>query len=147
MNRKTFLKTCGVACIGGSMFSVLISGCAGSKMVSGNVTGDYLIISADEFSQVKKELTTYRKYVIVKHPQMKYPVCVYRLSETDYSALLMKCTHQGNELTAYGEKLHCAAHGSEFDRQGIVRTGPANQSLRKFPVILENNQVKISLKA
>ncbi len=147
MDRKSFIKTCGLACISGGVISVLLSGCAGSKMINGTVAGEYLVISADEFLQVKKELTTFRKYVIVQHPQMKYPVCVYRLSDNDYSALLMRCTHQGNELSAYGEKLQCAAHGSEFDIRGIVKSGPASEPLRKFPVVLENNQLKISLKA
>ena len=35
---------------------------------------------------------------IVNNPQLKYPICVYRLGDGNYSALLMKCTHQGAEL-------------------------------------------------
>ncbi|GAW87970.1 hypothetical protein FPS14_contig00001-0044 [Flavobacterium psychrophilum] len=58
----------------------------------------------------------------------------------------MKCTHQGAELQAFGDKLQCAAHGSEFNNKGIVESGPASSDLKKFPIIIENNTLKISLK-
>jgi Rieske Fe-S protein len=47
----------------------------------------------------------------------------------------------------FGDKLQCPAHGSEFNQAGAVTTGPAENSLRTFPVIVEANQLKISLKA
>lgn len=61
-------------------------------------------------------------------------------------ALLMECTHQGAELQVFGDKLQCAAHGSEFSNKGIVESGPASTDLRKFPVRIENNILKVSLK-
>ena len=59
----------------------------------------------------------------------------------------MQCTHQGAELQVFGDKLQCPAHGSEFTNKGIVQSGPAETKLRSFPVIIEANQLKISLKA
>ena len=46
----------------------------------------------------------------------------------------------------YGDKLQCAAHGSEFSNIGTVESGPANTDLRNFPITIENNILKISLK-
>ena len=59
----------------------------------------------------------------------------------------MRCTHQGTELQASGDRLQCPAHGSEFDNKGTVKTGPADKALRSFPVTVSNNQLFIDLKA
>jgi Rieske Fe-S protein len=59
----------------------------------------------------------------------------------------MRCTHQGAELQVFGDKLQCPAHGSEFSSKGAVQNGPADNTLRTFPVTIEKNQLKISLKA
>jgi Rieske Fe-S protein len=57
----------------------------------------------------------------------------------------MQCTHQGAELQAFGDKLQCPAHGSEFSNRGQVESGPATAPLRTFPVSADNNELKISL--
>jgi Rieske Fe-S protein len=59
----------------------------------------------------------------------------------------MQCTHQGNELSAYGDKLVCSAHGSEFDNRGNVTNSPADKPLKSFQVTIKNNSLNISLKA
>ncbi|WP_163599017.1 ubiquinol-cytochrome c reductase iron-sulfur subunit, partial [Klebsiella pneumoniae] len=41
----------------------------------------------------------------------------------------------------------CPAHGSEFTNSGTVQGGPADRKLRTFPVTIEANKLKISLKA
>ena len=147
MDRKKFISACGIACVAGlGGLSALLQSCSGSRMVTGTISGDDLEISVEQFTVVKKGSQEYRKYVIISHEKLQYPVCVYRHSESNYTALLMKCTHQNNELTVYGDKLHCAAHGSEFSKHGIATHGPAEKPLRTFPVTITGNQLKISLK-
>ena len=58
----------------------------------------------------------------------------------------MKCTHQGTELQAAGDHLHCSGHGSEFDNRGKVSQGPAEQQLRTFKVIVNEDKLLIELK-
>jgi Rieske Fe-S protein len=94
----------------------------------------------------KKKETTYKKYIIVQNELLKSPICVYRFNATDYSAMLLVCTHQGAELQVFGDKIQCPAHGSEFSNRGVLESGPANTDLRKFPIVIENNILKISLK-
>jgi len=147
MDRITFIKTCSLACLGGSFLSSVLQGCSGTKMVHATIRGENIELPLTEFTQVKKGNTTFRKYIVIQNEQLQYPVCVYRISDTEYKALLMKCTHQGNELSVYGDKLHCAAHGSEFDKQGNATIGPAVQPLRNFPVVIDNQILLISLKA
>ena len=88
-----------------------------------------------------------RQYIIVNNDQLEFPIYLYRFSENDYTALLMKCTHQGNELQASGDYLHCSAHGSEFNNKGVVAQGPAEKDLRSFKVTSDNEKIFIDLSA
>lgn len=88
----------------------------------------------------------HRDYVIVRNDAMEFPIYVYRFSDDDYSAMLMKCTHQGNELQASGDHLHCSAHGSEFNNKGIVVQGPAEENLRTFNIAPDNTTIFIDLR-
>jgi Rieske Fe-S protein len=142
MERKEFLKTCGFACLGGVFLGTILEGCSSGKSIGGTIDQSNLVIPVSAF----QHKDSYRKYVVVQHENLKYPVCVYRFSDTDYSALLMRCTHQGAELQVFGARLQCPAHGSEFNNKGVVQNGPADTNLRTFPVTLQKNQLYISLK-
>jgi nitrite reductase/ring-hydroxylating ferredoxin subunit len=143
MKREEFLKTCGFACLGGSLLAVLLEGCSTSgKTVSGTIEQADLVVPVAAF----QHKDGWRKYVVVQHEKLQYPVCVYRFSETEYTALLMRCPHQGAELQVFGSRLQCPAHGSEFDDKGVVKNGPADTNLRTFPVAEHNQQLYISLK-
>ena len=146
MNRKDFIKTCGFGCVGALALGSVLQSCASVKMVDGIIDGENILVNLSEFEVIKKQEKTFRKYIVVHNNQLQYPITLYRINENEYSALWMKCTHQGNELTAFGDKLQCAAHGSEFDKFGKATRGPAENSLRTFNVINENKQLKISLK-
>jgi Rieske Fe-S protein len=143
MERKEFIKTCGFACLGGAMFSSLVESCGSTKIVSGTIYKSDLVVPVSSF--LIKE-NRYRKYIVVHNDQLSYPVCIYRFSENEYSALFMRCSHQGAELQVFGDKLQCPAHGSEFTNKGVVRNGPADTNLRKFPVTIQKDQINISLK-
>ena len=142
MDRKLFLKNCGYACLGISALSVFLESCSGTKQVEGIIKGNDMVVPINDF----QHNNSFRKYIIVSHEKMKYPVCVYRFNENTYSALLMRCTHQGAELQVFGEKLECPAHGSAFNNMGVVQNGPADTNLRSFPVSIQNDQLYISLK-
>ena len=146
MNRKQFLKTCGVGCLGGVFGVSLLQSCSASQVTSKPIKGSDLIVPISDFEIKNNAKTEYKKYIIVQNETLTHPICVYRFSATDYSALFMSCTHQRAELQVFGDKLQCAAHGSEFSNKGVVESGPANTDLRKFPVSIENTILKISLK-
>ena len=143
MERKEFLKTCGYACIGGTLFGGLLAGCKSAELVSGNISGSDLVVPASSFLKKDK---TFRKYIVLHNDLLDFPICLYRFSETEYAALLMKCPHQGAELQVFGDRLQCPAHGSEFNDKGVVQNGPADTNLRSFLVSIQNEQIKISLK-
>ena len=145
MERRDFMKSCGFVCFGGIALATVIQSCSTTKIVSGTIDQSYLVVNLTEFEKEKTNQIDYRKFIVVQHDSLKFPVCLYRFSETDYTALYMQCTHQGAELQVFGDKIQCPAHGSEFSNHGLVESGPATTPLRTFPVQIENNQLKISL--
>jgi nitrite reductase/ring-hydroxylating ferredoxin subunit len=147
MHRKEFIKVCYFSCISGVGMSSLLQSCGISRQSTGKIIGDELIIPVSEFKNSKQKPDEFIKYLIIQNDILQFPICVYRFSENEYSALWMQCTHQGTELQVFGDKLQCPAHGSEFTNKGTVHNGPAELKLRTFPISIENDLVKISLKA
>ena len=146
MNRKDFIVNACTLCLSAAAVSSLLPSCTSTRYVSGNLGKDGLMVSRDEFKINQKGNTAYRSFIIVRNDALQFPICVYRFSDEEYSALWMRCTHQGAELQASGDVLQCPAHGSEFNNRGEVRNGPADNALRTFPVIITNNDLFIDLR-
>jgi Rieske Fe-S protein len=147
MERKQFIKSCAFACLAGSALVSALEGCAGSKpasgaSISGTISGSELLVPLSSFAASDGK---FKKYVVVNHDSLQFPICVYRFSEKEYTALWMKCTHQGAELQVFGDKLQCPAHGSEFSNRGVVENAPADSNLRTFPITINPTQLRISL--
>jgi Rieske Fe-S protein len=83
--------------------------------------------------------------VIIRSRSLRNDILVVRNADGGYDALLMRCTHQDQPLTATRAGLHCASHGSGFDLQGTALSGPAERSLTRFPVTLLTDQLNISI--
>jgi nitrite reductase/ring-hydroxylating ferredoxin subunit len=147
MERKHFLKACGFACLGGIGVSILFESCTALQTLSGDIAGDDLMVSIADFVVGQNDKKQYKKYLILHNDLLRFPICVYRFNETTYTALWMQCTHQGAELQVFGDQLQCPAHGSEFNNNGIMQNGPADNDLRSFPVTIMGGRLKISLKA
>lgn len=145
MDREKFIKTCGWGCLG--MFGIipLLKSCTPVKYLQGTINGNFLEIPVSAFEYMLKKEVRFRTYVVAYNSVLQYPICLYRLSSTEYKALLMKCTHQGTELQVFGDRLQCSAHGSEFTKNGVVQNGPAKADLREFPVHIETGLLKIDL--
>lgn len=63
--------------------------------------------------------------------------------DSGYYALSLVCTHLGCTVTVTPEMLSCPCHGSRFDRQGRVLTGPAERALERMDVELRGDQVVV----
>ncbi|MDQ2657122.1 MAG: Rieske (2Fe-2S) protein [Bacteroidota bacterium] len=145
MERRTFTRTC-LLCVGGAMLPPLLSGCQSTYYTQGVMERDGISVSRSEFDYLKKDQPMTRQYIIVRNDRMAFPICLYRFSDSGYAALLMKCTHKGSELNASGDHLHCPSHGSEFDNQGRVTQGPAEENLRSFRVTTDGEKIFIDLR-
>jgi Rieske Fe-S protein len=144
MNRKEFVVRC-ASCLGLGSVALLMSDCAGTKYFPAPIEGSDLVVPVTAFTEERDGKIAMRKFVIAHNDKLEYPICLYRFSESEYAALLMRCTHQGTELQVFGDRLQCPAHGSEFSNRGRVQNGPADTSLRTFPVNVEGQQIKVDL--
>lgn len=143
MDRRSFIfKSC-AACIGATVFSGFMESCKSVAYATGSLTDNGLKVPLKDF-QLRKG--GYHSYVIIRHESLQYPICVYRFTDKEYAALWMQCSHQGAELQVNGERLTCPAHGSEFDRRGIVQQGPAATALRSFPIQVNEDHLFIDLR-
>ena len=122
-----------------------LSGCAGTRYLSVPIEGDSLVVPVQSFVSDSETEKKFLKYLVVHNDQLEYPICVYRFSDSEYKALLMRCTHQGTELQVFGDRLQCPAHGSEFSNKGEVQNGPADTPLRTFPVSATADSIKVRL--
>ena len=146
MDRRKFIQTSCTACLSVTALAGILSSCQTTRYVSGKLGTDGLFINTGEFKIGKKGKDSYRSFVVVRNEALQYPVCVYRLSDAEYTALWMSCTHQGAELQASGDFLQCPAHGSEFSNKGKMTNGPADRDLRTFPVTVNKNELFIDLR-
>ena len=129
MQRKEFIKTCVFACLSVTAVGALLPSCQATHTVIGSIEKDALSFPLADFIDAKKN--TLKKYLVVQHENLQYPIVVYNMGEQQYEAYLMRCPHQGAELQVFGERLQCPAHGSEFDVHGKVMNPPADQNLRR----------------
>jgi len=146
IDRREFIKQSCVLCIGASVLPAALSGCQATHYVSGMVEANGISVLKSEFTYVKNEQALTRQYIIVQNDKLEFPIYVYRFSENEYSALWMKCSHQGAELQASGDHLQCPSHGSEFNNKGLVSNGPAEKNLRSFQVSVMVDKLLIDLR-
>ncbi len=57
------------------------------------------------------------------------PTAVIRTGPSSYSALNLRCTHQGVTVERMGDSWNCPAHGSQFAFAGGLERGPAQSPL------------------
>ena len=146
MKRRDFIRSGCTACVAATGLAGFLSACKSTQIVPGKLNKDGVILDAKEFVINRNGSTSHKLYVVVRNEALKFPICVYRFSETEYTALWMECQHQGAEVNVVGSSLQCPAHGSEYDNRGRVTNGPAESNLRSFPVVVNNNQLFIDLR-
>ncbi len=142
MDRRKFIQAACSACLSATAISMIGTGCTATRYIPGKMEKDGLRIRKEDFRQG----SAYSSFIIVRNEALLFPICVFRLNENEYSALWMKCTHQGATLNASGDILQCPAHGSEFDNRGRVNNGPAAADLRSFPVSIIKDELFIDLR-
>lgn len=146
MDRKEFIKTCGIACVGGTLLSTLLQSCATANyFAQTSFAGNQIVLKKTEFISIEKSKQVQRKYVLVKTEKLQFPICIYKIGEENYTALLMECTHKGCELQPNGSYLICPCHGSEFTNQGTVQNPPAEENLKTFKTTTDNDTIYIQL--
>ncbi|HLW19169.1 MAG TPA: Rieske (2Fe-2S) protein [Cyclobacteriaceae bacterium] len=147
MNRKEFIKTCGVALIGLPFASALLTSCESLYYATSSLSADQkdIIVPLSEFQNIKKNRVVERDFVLIQTANQGFPICLYKTGENQYTAALMKCTHRGCELNVGGGIYSCPCHGSEFDRNGTVLEGPAEEDLKTYKTSIKHDNIYIHL--
>lgn len=84
-----------------------------------------------------------QKMKILLAPDMQFGIAVIKVSDTNYRALSMRCTHRNVELNANPGGFNCPAHGSAFDLEGNVTNGPAAEPLQKYVTAIEGENLVV----
>lgn len=142
MERRDFIKGCAAFCIGGTVLSILLSGCSQIYYATSEVNINKIRVSKSEFIDTNKKL---RKFVVVRHDKLQFPVCIYKFGDAEYVALFMQCSHRGCELQPNKSSLVCPCHGSEFSDRGKVLSPPADKDLKQFKVTTDNENIYVEL--
>ncbi len=146
MKRKEFIKTCSMLCLGGTAVATFLESCGTSLYFAQTLISENKIaIKKSEFISIVKDKTSQRKFVLVKHEKLQYPICVYRHNENEFTSLYTECSHRGCELKPNNTYLVCPCHGSEFTNKGIVQNPPAETNLKQFLTTTDNENIFIQL--
>jgi Rieske Fe-S protein len=146
MNRLAFINTCGAYCLGGIGLTTLLESCASSNYYAVHrFENSRVVVSKSEFIYLKDKAESIRPFILVKNEKLEFPICIYRFSATEYSALYLQCTHQGCEVHPYPNYLVCPCHGSEFTNKGVVLQPPAENNLKVYPISMEEGTIVIQV--
>ncbi len=139
MQRRSFLKnTCNLCIIGATGLLVpQLTACTTSKyrVYKTAVTNKTIEVPASMFASSSLQ--------IVRPTGWNRDIALQKQPDGSYTALLLECTHQENPLTITGNGFHCSLHGSDFDRNGKVRKGPAETALTRYETIIQSDTIFI----
>ena len=117
MERREFIRSSCNACmlIAAGYFLPQVAGCSAARYTSIKTT----IVD----KKISLPLNTFDKSTLqlVRPTGWLFDIAVQKKPDNTYTALLLQCTHQENQLTSTGTGYHCSLHGSIFDKQGNVR--------------------------
>lgn len=145
MERRAFLRsTCNICGLlaAGTILPSLLAGCgpAAYQVIHSPIHNDQIDIPLTGFDKSPLQ--------IVRPDGWLYSIAVQRHENNTYTAHLLKCTHQDNQLTVAGNNGYtCSLHGSTFNTEGKVTKGPAERSLRSYSITPGNNTLTINLKS
>ncbi len=140
MQRRNFLSSsCKICLLGAAGFSLIQMGsCSPAAAVYKTaITNGELNVPLSFFEKSSLQ--------IVRPNGWFYDVAVQKNQDNSYTALLLQCTHQDNQLTPTSSGYHCSLHGSDFDKQGNVRKGPAELPLHHFKTSINGNMLNVHI--
>src|SRR3972149_3190999 len=135
MYRKKFIKTAGILAVGTISGSLLIS-CAVIKYAQYSVDGNKLVVKKSEFTDIQK-------FVLLNVKGLPASIYLRKNENETFTALLTQCTHKGCEVNPGYDMLSCPCHGSKYSPAGEVISPPATESLKKFDLLEDSENIYI----
>lgn len=131
---KDTCKACLLGAVSISMVDFLES-CSTMKSYSVAMNNNQVEVPLTLFDAAPLQLVSPKSYA--------YEIAVRKLPDNTYEALLLRCTHQHNPLTPTGNGFICTVHGSQFDKDGHVRKGPADANLLQLKTEVQQSNLII----
>ncbi len=137
MDRRRFLRAACQACAALAVVPAAASleSCSGGKSLAVS-NGTLSVPLAD----LGKSGTT-----VLRAQGLDAKLMVVRRDDGSYTALLLNCPHKNGPVKEKGGVLTCDWHGSTFDRDGKVTKGPSKQDLKRYPVTVEGDMLRVSV--
>lgn len=144
MSSIKIIITNAITCFAFAMMAVLLQSCSTAKSVNAFEENGNLLVDKSEFinAQEKSEYES----IIVTSNYVRNPIILFKTGADSYEAYSLECTHDGATLDLVGNKLKCAADGSEYNKQGNVTKEPAKKDLRQYSVDKTISTIKIAIK-
>jgi Rieske Fe-S protein len=143
MERRNFLKSscniCLLAATGYFLSELTACSPAAYQVIKTEIINDEIQIPVASFMQSTMQF--------VRPKGWYYDIAVRKKEDNTYQALLMQCTHQENQLTPTGNGYTCSLHGSQFNKEGKVTKGPAENSLKGYTTSLNQENLIIHIKS
>lgn len=140
MERRKFLTSSCKFCMGAALAAAFseLTGCGTPYQVMKTpILNNKVEVPLTSFAQSNT--------VFVRPEGWYYDIAVEKKADNTYSALLLQCTHQENQLNVSGDGYTCSLHGSKFDKNGKVRKGPAERSLEHYKTTTDSNNLFIEV--
>src|SRR5688572_1010023 len=138
MDRRKFIKDTCTVCVGSAFTGMLLAGCTGTgNIYKTSVENGKLQIPLSEFTE--------KKYRVIRSISLSHDVFAYKKSDTEFMAVLLKCTHRDAPVQFTSGGLVCNEHGSKFSYEGIVLKEPATEKLKTYPVTTNNTHLIINI--
>jgi cytochrome b6-f complex iron-sulfur subunit len=142
--RRTFLRFCCQATITTAGLGFFLQACASPAFYAvTDESAGKVMIKKSEFLDYSSVPPKQRQSVLVRVSAYQFPICVSRLGDNRFSAVLLRCTHKGCEVDLEGDTLSCPCHGSEFSLGGRVLQGPADRDLKSFKMTEDNDRIYV----
>lgn len=140
MERRLFLEQCGAGCLWLLGLPLLVG--------AGSCTSLIMVhASMDPRGVVRIPLDSLPAddHAVLRVDALRDDVLLVKRATGEWHALLMRCSHQDQPLTAIDGGLACSSHGSRFDLDGIVTRPPASRPLQRFDVLQGNGELILQL--
>jgi Rieske Fe-S protein len=154
ISRRRFIKLTGTTAFCTCLASaVAVSGC--SMPVSNTPPapegsyrkeGDRIVVSLSKIDGLKK-VGGAVKFTVHDEDGSELKAIVVHSEDEEYRAFADRCTHNGKELNYLHQegRLACCGLGSQFDLEGSVLEGPAEDALAAYPVRWEGEDLVIDI--
>lgn len=141
--RRGFIRKMGAMVVGGVSAAALLESCASAGLPAYRT--EPRDGSIDLYLKWYPELSkTGGAIQLLVGGELKL-IYVIRTSFSQFAAISPICPHQGCTVGMVKNMFKCPCHGSTYDLDGSLITGPADKPLRSFRTQYQDTSVKIFL--